>query len=185
MTRPTRVWMSLDNYRLELLNQEDLTTCLSLLSLDTNTALIEGIKLSEEDIQSFLDFAQLDLWSIPVICLYDNQPIGFLLTMNSNMQSLNTRLVTVFTHPQQSKLPFLLYLRQLFWSFPLRRIYAHIPSLVPHYLDLYLSVGFQHEGVYRQRQVINGMLYDVNVLGLLRQDFEQWCHIYDPRVALE
>jgi|GEM_PF-3248013 hypothetical protein len=182
--RIPRIPQVVDGYSLEPMSQADILNCHALL-LQGNDFLIEGLGPSEINFRNFVENIGMQLWAWQ--CTYKYQGIfgGFILTTSVDVQSLNARIVGVFSEPRQARIPLLMYMYRLFWSYPLQKIYAQMPEIAEPYLDLYKAAGFQKEGVYRQHQVIAGQRCDVVVMGSLREEYEAWCKKYEPRFSLD
>jgi hypothetical protein len=123
---------------------------------------------------------------IAMLCTHDSKPIGAAATTERNNRSLNVQLLCFFIEPSEAALPLAAYVRHLFWSLPLHRVYVQMP-LVPGadaYGQLLQACGFQDEGRVSEYAMIAGKPTDVAVLGLLRREFEAWCQEHEKRLAL-
>jgi RimJ/RimL family protein N-acetyltransferase len=91
-----------------------------------------------------------------------------------------------FNKPAEAVKPLAVYVRHVFWSSPLHRVYVQLPLLAgaTAYIRLLLGSGFQQEGVVRGHAYVDGRPRDVAVIGLLRRDFEAWCRENELRLAL-
>lgn len=125
-------------------------------------------------------------WSLPLAIARGDDLAGFATTALPSLQSLHASVAALFVDPSSGRLPLALYLRHLFWSFPLRRVHTQIPDLdlTREYVDLLTSVGFEVEGRLRDHATVGGQTFDVVSLGLLRPDFEAWCTEHEPRLSL-
>jgi hypothetical protein len=121
-----------------------------------------------------------------MLCLRGSEPIGAAATNRRNHRSMNLRLLCFFAEPARSALPLAAYVRHLFWSLPLHRVYAQLPIVVgaTAYVRMLKSAGFQEEGVVRGYAVAGGRPRDLALLGLLREEFETWCRENENRLAL-
>jgi len=126
-------------------------------------------------------------WSLPLGAVRDGELVGVATTALANLKSLNAGFTALFVDPPSAKLPLAMMVRHLFWTFPLHRLYAHIPAmdLTQEYVDLLTSVGFINEGRLVDHAVIGGQPFDMVTLGLLRPDFERWCAAHEPRLDLQ
>jgi RimJ/RimL family protein N-acetyltransferase len=89
--------------------------------------------------------------------------------------------------PERCRVALGLYLRRVFWSHPLHRVYALVPAALPQtraYVDLLGACGFVHEGCLLGHLMVKGHLHDLDVFGLLRSDFEAWAQRLRPEWAL-
>jgi hypothetical protein len=111
-------------------------------------------------------------------------PVGFGATTNRNLASLNVQIKCIFLDPPGAVLPLAAYVRHLFWSLALHRIYAQLPvvSGAEAYMRLFVSAGFQEEGVVRGHALVDGRPCDVAVFGVLRGEFEAWCQEHASRL---
>lgn len=169
---------------LRQLTPDDAPLLLSLRREGRNAALLEGLLDVDELARGFLEALKLDLWALPMVATRDGRPCGVLLNTETDLQSLNCRLVALFSRPERSRLPLALYLRHLFWSLPLHRVYARVPAPLEDCERLYESLGFACEGSLAAHQLHAGRLVDVRLLGLLRRDFDAWCEEREPWLAL-
>jgi RimJ/RimL family protein N-acetyltransferase len=125
-------------------------------------------------------------WSLPMICRHDGDPVGLCLMSVAQLRNLNAYVVAVFTEPAVASGLLALYIRHAFWSFPLHRLYVHLPiseGFAP-YSDLFSRVGFKTEGVLAGHIPTQSGRGDVLALGLLRDDFEAWCAANQPELSL-
>jgi hypothetical protein len=182
---PPPALMALENFSLRRWQNDDMLYFSTLLAMEHNQAIIEGLVESDALYDSFMDAVKTSIWSIPMVCLHNEQPLGIMLTSVTDLQNLNARLIALFEDLQDARVPLLLYVRHLFWNFPLQRIYVQILASRESYIQLYQSVGFQQEGILPNHLILAGSAYDVVMLGLLRQDFDLWCLQNDQRFSLE
>jgi hypothetical protein len=102
-------------------------------------------------------------------------------------KNLNAYLVAVFEEPASADRLLALYIRQVFWAYPLRRLYSQLPQSVEvkPYIDLLLRTGFQGEGILAGHiEAGNAKAMDAIALGMLREEFDSWCAINEPRLSL-
>lgn len=125
-------------------------------------------------------------FKMPMLCLRGSKPVGAAATNLRNNHSLNVRLICFFAEPVRAFLPLATYVRHLFWSLPLHRVYCQFPMVAgaTAYVRLLKGAGFQEEGVIRGHALVGGKPCDVAVLGLLRVEFESWCRENENRLAL-
>ena len=125
-------------------------------------------------------------WSLPFVCLRAAAPIGVCFMSVAQLKNLNAYLVALFSEPADAAVPLALYIRHAFWSFPLHRLYAHVPALAADiaHAEALLRVGFQHEGVLAAHVPAPDGPQDAIVLGLLREEFNVWCEQNQPGLAL-
>lgn len=121
-----------------------------------------------------------------MLCFSDSEPIGAAATRSRDQRSANLQLMCFFAQPDTAVLPIAVYVRHLFWSAALHRVYLQLPMVAgaPAYVRLLTSVGFQQEGVVRGHGLVGERPCDVALLGLLRMDCEAWCQENDRRLAL-
>jgi hypothetical protein len=185
MTAPRPALLNLDGFSLRRLVPTDVDTVLKLHQTGANVHLID-LPNTTEGCLAFLRQLESQPWTQPMLSLREGEPVGVLSTGLTNLASLTTFLLAMFVDPTAATLPLALYVRHMFWQYPLQRVYAQFPLVdgIEAYADLYRSAGFQDEGVMRKHQVIGGRRYDVIVFGLLREDFDRWCAEHDQRLGL-
>ncbi len=88
--------------------------------------------------------------------------------------------------PGEASHPLAIYVRHLFWSQPLHRVYVQFPVAedATDYIDLLKRAGFVDEGVVTGYALVRGQPSDVAVLGILRREFEAWCLQNEKRLIL-
>ena len=185
MQAPTRPLLELDGYSLRRLGSADLPFVQELYNSGSNRLLIE-LPEGLEAALAFLQQLEQQPWSLLMVAEHDKTPVGVAATGLTNLVSLNTFLLSMFQKPDQATLPLALYVRHMFWNFPLQRMYVQFPILdeTESIATLYESVGFQREGAMRQHQAIGGTRHDVAVYGLLREDFDRFWAEKDSRLSL-
>jgi hypothetical protein len=122
----------------------------------------------------------------PMLCLQGSAPVGFGATTNRNVASQNLQVRTFYLDPAAAVIPLTTYVRHLFWSIALHRIYSQLPvvSGAEAYVRLFTGAGFQQEGVVRGHALVDDRPCDVVVLGLLRGEFEAWCQRHNSRLNM-
>jgi hypothetical protein len=122
----------------------------------------------------------------PMVCTREGVEIGGAATTNHDHRSLNVRLLCFFSDPGAATRPLGAYVRHVFWSTPVHRIYMQLPQLggAGDYVSLACRVGFVEEGTVRAYALVDGRPRDVAALGLLRKEFVAWCEKNEPRLSL-
>jgi hypothetical protein len=123
---------------------------------------------------------------LPFLCLRGSDPVGAAATALRNQRSLNLRLIAFFAEPAAATLPIAMYLRHIFWTLPMHRVYIQLPIVAgsEDYRRSLGEAGFQEEGVVRGHGIVGGNECDVVALGLLRAEFEAWCQQNESRLNL-
>jgi len=124
--------------------------------------------------QAFLEGAAMELWSTPMTCWAGGQPQGLLFNVQTDVGSLNTRIVALLRDPLAHRQALALYARHLLWSYPLHRLYAEVPVTSSRWRDAFGATGFIEEGRLIEHTLLAGERHDVIVFGMLRRDFERW-----------
>lgn len=178
--------VELDGWALEPLVADDAPLVAQLLQQRGHQYMLE-MAPDEMFIRSAIAELAAQPLALPLMILRDQYCGGVATTALANVRTLSASLIALFVDPPGATLPLAMYVRQLFWTFPLRRLYAQVPAmdLTREYVDLLGSVGFVDEGRLVSHAEIGGQAFDVVTLGLLRQDFEDWCAVHQPRLALE
>lgn len=179
---PPQAVLELDGFAWRDAGPADAGTLDALASHGSNRVLFNLPASTDE----FLARVGRPGFRIAMLCTRDSKPIGAAATTERNNRSLNAQLMCFFAQPSEAALPLAAYLRHVFWSLPLHRIYVQLPIVrgADAYVDLLKRSGFQEEGVVIGHGMVAGNPTDVAVLGLLRREFEGWCHEHEKRLAL-
>lgn len=180
---PRRPVLSSGADAVRLLSAADRDLVSSLYVLGANPLVVEPLAVQSG---TFLDWLHNQLWSLPMALTRAGEPVGVAFTLGANVQNLNARLVVLATDPGLCSRLLPLYVRHVFWSFPVHRLYAQFPSdpAVAGYAELFRASGFAAEGVLKEHQGMAGRYHDVLLFGLVRPDFERWCADHEPALAL-
>lgn len=180
--RPIASVLELDQFSWRPALPSDALALESLAAQGTNRALF-ALPKTEHDFM--LEIGRPG-FRLPFICSHGHETVGVAATTLRNQRSLNVQLICFFKEPSASSLPLAIYVRHIFWTLPLHRVYVQIPLITGahEYIDLLKRVGFIDEGVVRSHALIDGETYDVAALGLLREEFEAWCHKNESRLAI-
>jgi hypothetical protein len=176
--------IELDGDSIRALSSDDLPALLRLRAATPEDVF--HVPSSQEGLDRFIDFMTNKPWSLAMMCLRQGSPSGLCLMNVGQLKHLNAYLVALFEEPSAADRLLALYIRQAFWLYPLHRLNVQLPSrpdLQPH-IDLLLRAGFQREGVLEGHIEVDGQPSNVVVLGMLREDFDAWCAIDDPRLSL-
>lgn len=176
--------MELDGDSLRGLSSDDLPALLRLRA--AGPADVFELPGSPAETDGFFQALAQRPWSLPMLCSHDGEPVGLCLMSVAQLRNLNAYLVALFAEPAVATGLLALYIRHAFWSFPLHRLYVHVPTVKEFkpYEDLYSSVGFRSEGVLTAHIPIGSGRGDAMVLGVLRDEFEAWCAANRPELSL-
>ena len=139
------------------------------------------------DSVEFVAALRAEPWSAPMVLVQDAEEVGCALVGGADTQNRHGRLIVVAREPRRCTVALGLYLRRLFWSHPLSRIYALVPAALPQtraYSELFGACGFVHEGCLLRHLMVKGRLHDLDVFGLLRSDFDAWAEQFRPEWVL-
>jgi hypothetical protein len=180
--RPLPAVLELDGYAWRRATPADAPIFEGLAALEPNRILF-NLPLSEKEFAVRIGSPTLGQ---PMVCMHESTPVGAAATTSRNRKSLNLQLVCVFAHPGRAAVPLAVYIRHLFWTMPLHRIYVQMPLVAgaDAYVSLLTSVGFVEEGVVRGHALVAGRPVDLKVMGLLRREFEAWCREHESRLSL-
>jgi len=125
-------------------------------------------------------------WAMPYVCLDGGNAAAVCFLNVPQPKHLSAFLVALLARPSEAGLPLALYIRHAFWSYPLHRLFTHVPALPDSepYRDALLGVGFKREGVLAAHVTTEGGPRDAMVLGLLRDEFMSWCATNEPSLQL-
>ncbi|MEA2644927.1 MAG: hypothetical protein QOE92_10 [Chloroflexota bacterium] len=135
----------------------------------------------------FVGTLRAEPWASPMLLEDGNEPVGAALVAAGDQQNRNGRLVVLAHDPARCHGALALYLRSVFWSHPIHRLYAVIPAKLPQsrgYAGLLTACGFVAEGSLVDHLVAQRRVYDLDVFGLLRREFDAWCETNQPGWAL-
>ena len=123
---------------------------------------------------------------MPMLCIHGSRPVGVAAISHLNQRSMNAQLICAFKQPRLASHPLAIYVRHLFWSQPLHRVYVQFPVAgdATDYIDVLKRAGFVDEGVVTGYALVRGQPSDVAVLGILRREFEAWCLQNEKRLIL-
>ena len=88
-------------------------------------------------------------WAMPYVCLEGGNAAAVCFLNVPQPKHLSAFLVALLARPSEAGLPLALYIRHAFWSYPLHRLFTHVPALPDSepYRDALLGIGFKREGV--------------------------------------
>lgn len=124
-------------------------------------------------------------WALPLAIVRGDECLGIATTSLANVRALHCSLASLFVDPANASTALALYVRHVFWNFPLRRLHVHVPrmDLTREYEDLYRGIGFVDEGVLRDHAYIAGHAFDVAALAISREEAARWCAEHEPRLV--
>ena len=156
------------------------------LAAHRGNAFLVDFGSSEQAVAQLLAQLATSPWALPMAILHGEHCVGMATTSLANVKSLNASVLAMFVEPSTAADGFALYLRHVFWNFPLHRVHAQVPllDLTREYLTLFASVGFVDEGRLTDHAIVAGQPFDAAALGLLRSDFETWCAANAPELVL-
>ena len=150
-----------------------------------NVGLI-GLPESLQDCHAMFQSLESQMWSTPMAALSTGRPFGTFWTAVPNVSNMNALVVALFEGVDRGRLALALYIRHLFWSYPLHRLYAHVGALDrgAAYGTIYEGIGFKREGVLKEHAPLAGSRQDIFVYGLLREEFDRCMMAFDPALSL-
>jgi hypothetical protein len=169
---------------IRMMTQSDAPLVVDLLLANRNRALFEGLVEHPGLIEGFLSALEQDPWALPMVGTIKSTPVAALFNVRTDFQNLNTRLVPVLADLVAGADVLRLYVRHLFWTLPVQRVYAQFLADLAEYEAVLCATSFKKEGILVEHQIYAGSRRDVAVFGLLRADFETWCDEHDPELSL-
>jgi RimJ/RimL family protein N-acetyltransferase len=153
------------------------------LVASTHADLAYGLPVSETALREALNRPGL---RHAMLCTRGSRVVGAAATRNRNQQSQNLQLIGLFVRPAGVGAALAMYVRHLFWTMPLHRVYAQFPAVAgaAGRERLLRGAGFAYEGRLAGHALIGGRPRDLLCYGLLRRDFDRWCLENEPRLAL-
>jgi len=179
---PAPAILEIDGYAWKRASGPDAVAMEAVAAIGFNR-LIFNLPASEDEFSKAVEGGSLRR---PMVCRRDNQVIGAAAVTTRNQRSLNLQLVCWFVTPAHATLPLAVYLRHIFWSQVIHRVYAQFPVIdgSEQYAQLLLSVGFREEGVVRGHVLIDQRPHDLRGMAILRAEFDAWCLQEEPRLSL-
>ncbi|MEA2682380.1 MAG: hypothetical protein QOK05_708 [Chloroflexota bacterium] len=159
------------------LDDGDIALLRTLHRSGENATLAAALNIDEPGVIGAL---QAEPWCNPMVLLQEEQPVGAALIAPADTQHLNGRLVVLAGEPRRCTDALALYIRHAFWSHPIHRLYAIAPRGYTSHLELLRGCGFVDEGRLLGHLRVGARMQDLDVLGLLREDFDRWCAQYAP-----
>ena len=184
--RPAPAVVALDGYELVALEPADAPQVLELVALRGNRYLID-LGASEHEVARLIADLSQAPWSLPLAVLHGDVCVGMATTSLANLKSLNASLLALFTDPPGSATALALYLRHVFWNFPLHRLHVQIPVSGPDPgVRGAVPVGGLRGGgaPRRPRRDRRPVLRRDGARARSGPDFESWCVANEPRLAL-
>ena len=141
----------------------------------------------EEGFRSFVGRISRVPWTLPCICFAEGNPAAVFFLIVPEYRHLNAYLVALMGIPGDALPALGLYARHAFWSYPLHRLYSHVPALpaAAAYVDAFTTAGFTNEGRLVDHVMTDQGPADAVVVGLLRDEFSKWCEMREPRLSLQ
>jgi hypothetical protein len=177
--------VELDGWTLEPFDLEDAPLLAELLALRGHRYILE-VPPDPALLRVILTELVTQPWTQPMTVVREDAFAGFATTALANVRALHTSIGALFVDPGPATLPLAMYVRHLFWSYPLHRLHTQIPDLdlTREYIALLTSIGFVEEGRLPEHALVGGQVFDVVSLGLLRSDFDRWTQDHEPRLSL-
>lgn len=172
-----------DGLALRDLGADEAELVLELAGREVNLGIFEA-EMPASSVPGFLASQADRLWGRPMACLRAGRPVGVLLNPLTNANSLNTLVAVLLEDPERDRLALPLYVRHLFWSFPVHRVYAEVPGFAAAHRSIFSWAGFEHEGTLPEHLQAAGGLHDLCLYGQLRQDFDSWAARELPPLSL-
>jgi hypothetical protein len=165
---------------------EDARGLLRELYRHRDNAIVAGALAIEG--ADFIATIRAEPWAAPMILLQDGDPVACALVAAADTQNRHGRLVLLAREPARCRVALPLYLRHVFWSHSLHRLYSILPAQLPQshsYAALLRDSGFNLEGSLLDHVMLKGRRHDLEVFGLLRAEFDAWCQEREPGWRLQ
>lgn len=184
LLRPAASISALGGAAIRPLREPDYPLVLGLhAALDNSTV---AASLAVED-PGFVAAARAEPWASPMVLSQDGEEGAMAVVGAADSQNRHGRLVVIAKEPERWAEPLAIYVRHVFWSHPLHRLYSLVPvgARGSHqYLGLLRACGFASEGRLVRHQRVGTRLVDLELLALLRPEFDAWCRDHQPGLAL-
>jgi hypothetical protein len=182
--RPSSAVSVADGAEIRPLSQDDYAFTGELYHYRDNTLVAGSLAVESED---FVTAVRAEPWASPMVLAQDGDAVAIAIIASADTQSRHGRLVVLAQDPRRCHTAVALYVRQAFWSHPLHRLYAVLPVGLPQsqgYGDILRGCGFVNEGSLVGHVMLKGRMRDLDVFGLLRPEFDDWCRQREPRWLL-
>jgi RimJ/RimL family protein N-acetyltransferase len=176
---------SLDEYSIESITANDLQKFINIIK-DPEIKVHNRIPDTDAELEIFFSRMGMHLWGSYVFAYRNNELVGIIGTSRGDPSSLSVEITSVLIKPDLAKFPLAIFLRRVFWNFPINRIYCYCPLTQNQsiFTELYMSVGFVNEGKLPRYWLEKNQRFDICILGLLREDFLNWCKLFEPRLLI-
>jgi hypothetical protein len=182
--RPASSVSSSDGAEIRPLLDDDYPLVRELYRFGDNAIVVGSLDVERAD---FVSAIRAETWSNPMVLLQEGELVGSVAVAVADTQNRHGRLLVMARAPERCRVALALYLRHVFWSHPLHRLYAMLPARLPQaksYAELLHDCGFVDEGSLIAHLTIREELYDLDVFGLLRSEFDDWCRDNKPELQL-
>jgi diamine N-acetyltransferase len=180
---PAPLVLSYGHVRLRPVQLGDAGLLAELWSHGENSLLAVPDQASEGIGEAMIRAFQQTMWGAAFVAEGGADSFGFLAAAQADPYSQTAMLVAYFRDPDSAQYALRLYLRHLFWGYPLHRIGVQVPLACSGYLRVLDSVGFVREGIWREHRLIAGVRHDVVALGLLREEARANLQTVAPEIA--
>ena len=165
--------LTAERVRLRRPRIDDVAELIALRALPQNRHLLQ-VDESDAAWVGMLQGLASQPWGLPMVAERAGSISALLTGALPDVRASRAYLLALFDDLEAARVAARLYVRHMFWSFPVVRFYAQVPDVVatePH-VELLTSVGFLREGTYPLHGVVEGQPCDIGLFGLLREDFE-------------
>ena len=169
----SRAVLTSGDVRIRRARIDDIPSLVELRLLPQNRVLVQLDDSETAWIGMLQDIAARP-WGLPMVAEREGRVTALLTTALPDLRASQAYLLVLMSDIADTQTAALLYVRHVFWSFPLQRLHAQVPQLdvTTQHVDLLASIGFVQEGTYPAHALVDGDPCDVMILGLLREDFE-------------
>lgn len=177
--------LEFEGFSLQPLTPQNAGAIIELHRRPWNAASVD-VPATPEQIAQLLGILDTRPLALPMMVVKENRIVAVASPTMGNVRNLTAYFFAVFDDGETVHRGLAAFVRHVFWSLPLHRLYVQVPVVEAseRYRDVLRALGFREEGIMAGHMLIAGEPRDVAVLGMLRSDFDAWTAAEAPELSL-
>ncbi|MBV8301031.1 MAG: GNAT family N-acetyltransferase [Candidatus Dormibacteraeota bacterium] len=177
--------LEFEGFSLQPLSAKNAGAIIELHRRPWNAASVD-VPATPEQIVQLLGILDTRPLALPMMVVKDNRIVAVASPTMGNVRNLTAYFFAVFDDGEHVHRGLAAFVRHVFWSLPLHRLYLQVPVVEAsdRYREMMAAVGFRDEGTMAGHVLVAGEPRDVAVLGMLRSDFDAWSAEFAPDLSL-